>query len=75
MPDQPITTGQCVWEKQSTNAKIQVFQLDNGKHKGFIHYQTPHMPSPLTFETVEADDIAQAKSFIYFILHEASEYQ
>ena len=75
MPDQQIVTGQCVWEKSSANAKIQIFQLNNGRHKGFVRYQTPTMPRALTFETQEADDIQQAKQFAYFILHEASEYQ
>lgn len=75
MPDQKVITGQCVWEKQSANAKIQIFELDNDKYKGFVHYKTPHMEKPLTFETVEADDIPQARQFIYFILHEVSEYQ
>lgn len=74
MPDQPIITGKCVWEELSANTKIQIFQLDNGKHKGFVHYQTPTMPRALTFETQEADDIPQAKQFTYFILHEALEY-
>jgi len=64
-----------VWKKQSANAKMQVFELANGKYKGVVHYQTPRMREALTFETVEADDIPQARQFIYFILHEVSEYQ
>lgn len=74
MPDQEIVTGECVWEKASENAEIKIFKLNNGKHKGFVKYQTKTMPRPLTFETQEADDIPQARQFTYFILHEASEY-
>lgn len=71
--NQPIE-GEKVWEKKSENATIQVYKLPNGKHIGYVEYQTKHMPRPLTFETQEAEDISQAKQFTYFILHEASEY-
>lgn len=73
MPDQPIISGTCVVDKSNKNTRVQIFQLSNGKHKGIVRYQNPRMEKPLVLETDEADDIPQAKQFIYFILNQASE--
>lgn len=58
-----VITGTCVFNKNG----VQIFQLSNGKFQGHVTYKTMH------FETQEADTLAEARTFTYFILHECSE--
>ena len=62
-PETTVITGECVFNKNG----VQIFALSNGKFQGHVTYKGRH------FETQEADTLAEARTFAYFILHECSE--